>query len=83
MLSKMQTLQRLLKIYTDLSNSAINIKRSNLARMREKKSAQFDKSISKKSGDKISAFFRRASALLTKLLTPPAENRHRQRYRTY
>lgn len=78
MLSKMQTLQRLLRIYADLSqNSAINIKSSNLARKREKKSAQFDKSISKKSGDKISAFFRRASALLTKLLTPPAENRHR------
>lgn len=78
MLSKMQTLQRLLRIYADLSqNSAINIKSSNLARKREKKSAQFDKSISKKSRDKISAFFRRASALLTKLLTPPAENRHR------
>lgn len=81
----MQTLQRLLRIYADLSqNSAINIKCSNPARKREKKSAQFNKSISKKKAEKkISAFFRRASALLTKLLAPLAENRHRQRYRTY
>lgn len=58
MLSKMQTLQRLLRIYADLSqNSAINIKSSNLARKREKKSAQFNKSISKKKRRKKSPHF--------------------------
>ena len=80
----MQTLQRLLRIYADLSqNSAINIKCSNPARKREKNPPNSINLFQKKAEKKISAFFRRASALLTKLLAPPAENRHRQRYRTY
>ena len=81
MFPKVQTLAKNFRIFLKIVRYTSSVL---IPREREKKNPPNSINLfQKKAEKKISAFFRRASALLTKLLTPPAENRHRQRYRTY